>query len=198
MARLNKKTFKHKKFVTALIVLLVLAAGYWVYGQVTTYGNKRDFQQARKTIDTVYSQIVDQVGSPDSYKSGNSCSRSYQEFNGYVDMSCDVDISFVYAVSNREEAQNKINIMQKVINSKNELLKPSRPINTTIMTTGLVTTNYYGAQNFYKYGSLECTSKYVYNTPDDTFLKLKHDGKPLYVVIGCTGPAKKQYYPLNQ
>jgi len=75
---------------------------------------------------------------------------------------------------------------------------PTKPVSTQIITTGVVTTNYHGSQNFYRVNNLECTSKYVYNTPEETFLKLKHSGIPLFIVIGCTGPAKKQYYPLNQ
>jgi hypothetical protein len=177
---------------------LILAAGYWGYGQITTFSNKRNFQQARQTIDSIYSQIVDKVGLPDNTKKDSSCSRSYQEFNGYVDMSCDVDTSFVFSVSDKVDAQMKINLIQKIINDKKDILVPSKPINTIIRTTGVVTTNYYGTQNFYKYNGLSCTSKYVYDTPEETFLKIKKSGTPLYVVIGCTGPAKKQYYPLNQ
>jgi len=198
MARLNKKTFKHKKFVTALIVLLVLAAGYWVYGQVTTYGNKRDFQQARQTINVIHQSIISEIGEPDNSTNDSDCSRSYQELTGYGEITCNIETSLIYPVQSKGEAQGKIDSIQKIINRDSESLRPSKPIQTAIETTGVVTKNYYGVQNFYKYRGLQCTSKYVYNTPDDTFLKLKHVGEPLYIVIGCTGPAKKQYYPLNQ
>lgn len=198
MAKSNKNVLKHKKSLLALIIIVVLIAGYWIYGQVSTYTNKRDFQQAREAIDSIYKNVSKSASIPDNYSRNNVCARSYQELSGYGEITCDVETSFIYAVPNKAEAQDKINLIQKNINQKAKTLKPTKPINTNIETTGVVSKDYYGAQNFYKYGSLDCTSKYVYNTPDDTFLKLKSPGIPLYVVIGCTGPAKKLYYPLNQ
>jgi hypothetical protein len=197
VAKLNKNSLKHKKILLVIIVIAVLAAGFWVYGQASTYTNKRDFQQAKKMTDNIYNSIILKVGTPDNFSKKDTCSRSYQEFNGYGQINCDIDRSILYSVSNKEDAQEKINEIQSIINQVKDYV-PTRPINTTIVTTGVLNKSYYGVQNFYKLKNLDCTSKYVYNTPDDTFLKLNHPGTPLYVVIGCTGPAKKLYYPLNQ
>jgi hypothetical protein len=197
MARLIKKNFRHKKTILVILLLLILAAGYWVYGQITTFSNKRDFQQAQSITDIIYSSIIKQVGEPDNSKKSDTCSRSYQEISGYGEINCDINRSLIYSVDSKEDAQNLIISVQKIIN-QNKSYSPAKPIKTSIETTGVLRTNYYGVQNFYKLKSLDCTSKYVYDTPEDTFLKLKHEGKPLYIVIGCSGPAKKQYYPLNQ
>jgi len=197
MARLKTKTFKRKKILLALLLLLIFAAAYWAYGQITTFSNKRDFQKAQSITDIIYSSIVKQVGVPDNSRESNTCSRSYQEISGYGAITCDIDRSLIYSVDSKEEAQKLIDSVQKII-SQNKSYLHTKPIKTSIETTGVLRTNYYGVQNFYKFKSLDCTSKYVYDTPEDTFLELKHEGKPLYIVIGCTGPAKKQYYPLHQ
>jgi len=158
--------------------------------------NKRDFQRASRAIDSIYAEIVSQVGQPDNTKRSQTCSRTYQEFSGYGPPNCDVDIEFTYGVASLSGANKIYKSIQYIVT--HDSLKSVSPLSSKITRT-LISDKYYSeAQDNYVFNSLNCTSKYVYDTPQDTFLTLKtnKDLKSLYVVLGCSGAARQQYYPL--
>ena len=53
---------KSHKFYSLLVLIVLLISGVFVYQKVALELNKRAFAQARTTIDTVYADIVAQVG----------------------------------------------------------------------------------------------------------------------------------------
>jgi len=74
---------------------------------------------------------------------------------------------------------------------------PAQSLSSEISDRLVVNTIYHAASDKYKLASLQCTVNYVFDTPDETFLKLKDaNKKPFEITIGCYGPAKQQYYRL--
>ena len=50
----------------------------------------------------------------------------------------------------------------------------------------------------YKISKLDCSIKYSYDTPANTYLTIKsQDEKSFYITMGCDGLAKSQYYPVD-
>lgn len=182
----------------ALVVIAILIAGYWIYGQASTYTNKRDFQQANASINNAEKQISTDIGKPDKSEHQNNCSRSYQELTGYGEITCYIDFSFAYAMDNENQSNLAMSKIQVILKGSKVFARPQKSLASSLTDAVALSSEYHEAQDIYKYRDLTCTAKYVYDTPQDTFIKLKTDKKVFYTVIGCTGPAKKLYYPLNQ
>lgn len=188
------------KFKFFLLVIFLLIVGVFFYEKIALELNKRAFQQARTSIDTVYADIVAQVGQPDSYKRSNSCSRPNQEFT-QGPLSCNVATTMIYGVSNPSEANTKFKSIQTIVNSK-KIFKPTSPPADTIRaaSVGVITSS--TALDHYTINSskMDCAIKYVYDTPSETSLLLKMntpEEKAFYISIGCDDWARAQYYPKN-
>lgn len=185
----------HHKFYLILIIILLGVAGYFGYEKYAAWQNKRDFQQARAAIDSIYADIVRQVGPPDNSKRSNDCSRSYQEFTGYGNLTCDLNLELLYAVSDRNDATVHYKKIQTILGETSTLSTASK-LSTDIIDKLVVSSYYHEAQDSYMLKSLKCTSKYVYDTPQDTYLSIEGLKNYLFIVIGCSGNAISQYYPL--
>lgn len=186
------------RIITAVIFIAILVAGYFVYEAVAFRVNKHAIEQTRAAIDSVYSDIVVQVGQPDNYKQTNDCSRSYQEFTGYGDITCGIDTILNYGVNNEAEANNLVSRIQTII-SRNGSFNLTAPKSASITDRFVVNTSYHAASDSYKANGLNCKVNYVFDTPQETFLKISDNNKKVFeVTIGCYGPARGLYYPLAQ
>jgi len=191
---------RHHKFISILLFLTVLITGLFVYEKVALVLQRRAFQQARIAIDTVYANIVKNVGPPDNSKRQSECSKSY--FGAYkLIISCSVNNDFVYGVKNKEDADKLTTKIRMTINEHPELLRTNSAQNTGVDTNPAP--GYENTSSSYDYfktkDGLLCIFKYVYDNPSETYLKLQNhdDSKTFYVTSGCTGNAKEQYYPLQ-
>jgi hypothetical protein len=186
------------KLFSVLILIVFAVAGFFVYQKIALELNRRGFQQARSAIDTVYGDIVAKVGPPDNSKSINDCSRPSEEFD-QGPLSCSVGADFIYGVSDHNQANNLFRQIQGVIAQHPSLFHLAQALDTSIKDTLVVNTYYHSAQDYYKMGDMDCSIKYSYDTPSNTYLSLKGSDskKAFYVAIGCSDWAKAQYYPLN-
>lgn len=185
------------KFYSLLLLTVLLVAGIFVYEKVALELNKRAFSQARTTIDTVYADIVAQVGSPDNSKRAAECSASHVIF-GQGPISCSVDTDFIYGVSDKSEAIDQFKKIQAVI-SRNEQFKPTKTLSLTITDQIVVNSAYHTASDEFSSDGLPCIVNYVYDTPREIFLTINDKSKkPLQIVIGCHGIARAMYYPNSQ
>ena len=188
---------RRHKFLSLLYAIVLLVIGVFVYEKVALELNKRAFAQARTAIDTIYADIVAKVGQPDDYKVSNNCSRLSREFEREP-IVCNVNTSFIYGVSNEDEANSLFKKIQGFISDYKTTFKPIKPLSSSITSLLVVNTYYHDAQDYYKIGVLDCTAKYVYDTPEETYLQLKESRlKPFYIRIGCSDWARQEYYPLQ-
>lgn len=185
------------KFYSLFLVVVLLVAGIFVYGRIALELNKRAFAHARAAIDTVYADIVKNVGQPDNFKRSSTCSRPNQVY-GQGPLSCEVSTTFIYSVLNMSQANIYHKKIQTIVD-KQEVLKLSKPASSGI-TTGLVVNTYYSdAHDFYRNNGLNCEVSYWYDTPRQIELQIRDKNKkPLEVSITCNDWAKAQYYPSDQ
>ena len=183
---------KEHKLLSLLILVVLGVVSFFVYQRVALELNKRDFQQARAAIDKVYADIVTQVGRPDNSKRVNDCSRPDQEF-GQGPLSCSVGIDFIYGVNNELDADTLFKKIQAVIGSHGDL-KPTKALDDSIHDTLVVNSYYHSAQDFYSVSDINCSVKYTYDTPRETFLSINSNLKTFYVSLGCDGAARASYY----
>jgi hypothetical protein len=181
MAKTKRSLINNKLY---LILALLFMAGFFIFNHLSVQSNKRNFEHARTAIDSVYSGTTSVLGNPDAHRRVNTCGGSQ----------CTVYTSFVYAVDNKNQADEYFKKIQTQISSQKSLV-PTRPV-----SSGLSHSNGFdGAQDLYSYGKLTCTAKYTYNPPQITLLRVKNiASNPLYVELGCTGAAKKNFYPSSK
>ena len=162
-------------------IFVVLIAGFLVYNHLSVQANKKNFQEARTSIDSIYSSVISALGEPDASKRLSSCGGSQ----------CTVYTSLVYGVSDKNQANEYFAKIQAKIKNQSAFV-PAKPLSTSLASANGFDT----AQDLYADGKLSCTSKYTYNPPQVTLLQVKSaSSKPLYIEIGCTGSAKKSFYP---
>ena len=87
---------------------------------------------------------------------------------------------------------------QAVIGS-NSTINPEGALSSSIQDAVAVNTEYHAASDKYSLQGLSCIANYVFNTPSETYLKIKNVLKPpLQISFGCFGEAKSQIYPTIQ
>jgi hypothetical protein len=193
-----KTKTKNIRFVWFLGVAALIIVGFLVYQYISTQLNKRDFQQARAAIDTIYADIVARVGQPDNSKRTNDCSRPSEEFT-QGPLSCSVGTDFIYGVDNEQQANQLFKQIQAIIAAHPELFKSTKPLSSSITDTLVVNTYYHSAEDYYsRGGNMDCFNKYIYDTPREIDLSVINPSqKPLQINIDCSDWAKAQYYPLE-
>jgi hypothetical protein len=193
----TKKSRRSKWLIYSILFLILLVSGYKVYDHFSIAANKRAFQNARAAIDNIYFDSIKQLGPADSAEASSDCSRTYKEFTGYTDLTCEVDTRFIYAVVNESEASGIFKKVQAIISQKDSVMKPSQAMASSIKDSLVVSTVYHSASDTYKINGLSCTVNYIYDTPREIDLSIKNPNmKPFEITIGCSGPAKQQYYRL--
>jgi len=182
-------------FILTILVFAIL--GFLLYEKIALYENRRNFQQARLAIDSVYADIVRQIGQPDNHKRIDNCTRRYMEFTGYGDITCHVDDSLIYGVQDKDQAQDMYKKIQKIIGLSSNRFKLSGSLSGSITDGFAVNAPYHSASDSYDFSGLKCTANYVYNTPSETSLKINDREKtPFEVTFGCFGSAKALFFPL--
>lgn len=182
------------KFYSLLLLITVLIVGIFVYEKVALELNKRAFAHARTAIDTVYADIVKNVGQPDNTALASECSRAHVTF-GEGDLTCSIDTDFIFGVKDEDEATALFKKIQGVIN-KHRDFKPTRPLSLKITDQTVVNSAYHTASDEFISAGLPCIVNYVYDTPREIFLSINDSSKkPFQIVIGCNGKAWALYYP---
>lgn len=198
MARAKtKSSSKIRLLVYLTAAVVVLIGGFVLYNKHATANNKKNFQDARSTIDNIYYDAVKQIGPADNAQLSSNCSKTYKEFSGYGNLACHVDIAFIYPVSSGDEANSILEKIQSNIKKKYPSLKTVGNLSGSIRDSSTVNTAYHTTSDTYELEGLKCTANYVFDTPSETSLAIKDSSKkPFEITIGCWGPAKQQYYRL--
>lgn len=184
---------KSHKFYSLLILIVLLVAGYFVYDKIALELNKRAFQNARVAIDTVYADIVKEVGQPDDFKHENFCSRPNVTF-GEGPLSCDVSTTFIYGVADMDDA-NRVFKKTQITISTYKKLKPTKPLLSSITSVPVGDVIYSSATDYYKMSGVDCITSYWYDTPRQIELAINHKNKkPLEISLSCNNWARAQFY----
>lgn len=183
------------KILFLLFIITLLLAGVFIYQKVAQELNKRAFQQARTAIDSVYSDIVTQVGQPDNSKRNNFCSRPNREFEPGP-LSCDVSTSFIYGVEDEDQANAYLKKIQAII-STHSSFKNTKALTSSLKASQVVNSVYHTSDDNYRISGIDCVVSYVFNTPREINLTLMDKNKKGFEVsLSCFSDARSQYYPL--
>jgi hypothetical protein len=187
--------FGRHKIISTILLIIVLVTGYFVYEKIAYQMNKHAFAETKSSIDTVYSNIISKVGSPDDKRNISTCS-PVREVYGNGSTSCTLIIDFIYPVNNKREADDLRVRMQNTVSQNSNLLKPvqnpstNSQVNTSSRSDSEPATDYFRAK-----GGVPCRIDYIYNPTFNTELNLKERGKQnFYISIDCFGHSRGIYY----
>ncbi|PJE65372.1 hypothetical protein COU91_02030 [Candidatus Saccharibacteria bacterium CG10_big_fil_rev_8_21_14_0_10_47_8] len=176
-----------------LAVLVLLGGSFFAYQNYAKWQDKHKFEQAQTSINELYSEIVAKVGQPDNYKKTNSCSRPNLKFE-QGPLSCNVGVDILYGVDNIQAATNIFSTIQNgIVKESSSFVRIADSKDKGSLPSSTVSSDNYKDSK----SGMECTIKYAYDSPFDTFLTLNKEStsKPLFISIGCYASAKKGYYP---
>src|SRR5437868_15522224 len=94
---------KGHKIISFFLLIILAVAGIFVYEKVAYEMNKRAFAQAKTAIDSVFADIVRQVGPPDDKKFNLKC-HAIREVYGDGPTSCTLTIYFIYPIADKARA----------------------------------------------------------------------------------------------
>lgn len=191
-----------------LIPLLIIAAavalplGIFAYGKYSARQDRQKFEQARAAIDSVYADIVAQVGPPARHKSDQSCDYASSEF-GKGPLGCSIYMAFAYAVKDASQATqlakkvnstaaNRTDLFAISYSNTNQSL-PFSPLKDA-HDYQIVSNDYLG-----KKSRLDCYLISTYAHKDSLYLSIttKNSEENLSVLLGCKGPVKEEIYPVK-
>lgn len=186
------------KLYSLFIFIVLLVVGFFVYEKIALELNKQAFAQARVAINTVYADIVSQVGQPDNSKQTSECSRSHVAI-GDGPLSCYLDTEFIYAVTNKQQADQLMKNIKSVINNNTDLFVSSSAPTSIIYVNPAPSSGSNSEINYYSTSGLFCAIKYVYDTPKETFLELlnHNNKKTFFAALSCSGDAREAFYSLQ-
>ena len=162
---------KKHKWLTSLAVFALVVIGVAAYYKISLELNRRAFEQASQAIDTIYADIVKEIGPPDDHRNSKECSQSYSGPYNLV-TSCGVHVDFIYSVDDKEQADDKLRKIRSIVENRPDLIRPvSMPESDIVTTPAPGNSNLNTSINYYKSnGGILCIFKYVYDSPEQTYL----------------------------
>jgi hypothetical protein len=197
MPRLTK--LPNNKWAMFGILSLVIIAGFLVYRQFEIKEEKQRFEQARASIDALYTEIVAIAGEPDKTETSESCGYAERKFDRGP-RSCNVRTAFVYSLSD-EKAAN-----QQYKSVKSGLSESQGYFTITFTNEGerLPLKPYDESfENEIDYSmrevltSMNCSLSVRYGSSDADwhFINSTAERNSISVSMGCRGDAKAEHYP---
>lgn len=169
----------------------MVIAGLLIYLRIDLELNKRAFQQANHAIDTIYANIVKEIGPPDDSRSENRCGKG-QGLLSDGPWRCYINLFFVYGVANKEQSDQNINRIRSIITASQSGLKPTAPTPITKAAGNTSVTDYYQADK-----KISCEAIYEFDTEFGGFLNLNNPSdKRLTIAISCSGVARANYFKI--
>jgi len=178
-------------FALLLVVVLLGVLAFIGVNKLIIYNQKKQFDQAEKSLDTLYTDIVKNVGQPTSVNKDNHC--SYQSTAwGNGDRGCSVGVDAYYDnISNKQEAiATARNIESRLENiSYVSILRKLSENEDTYVKPG----NYSSSDDIkFKDQNLKCYVSYVLDKKE-----LYSENATLRVSMNCYGDAKAEFYPVK-
>ena len=184
---------KKHKWLSLLLILLIIGLSVGVYDAVSYRFDKRAWFQAKENINTTYADIVARIGQPAGHLSHDRCGGATGPYGEDREILCEVSIAYIYPVVDSSHANKLKAKIRELVNSRSDIWLPSQPTNASSFipeSEGGPTQDYYKT-----YMDVKCETFYSFNPPFETQLKLKDTSKKVfYASLSCKGDAKGKYF----
>jgi hypothetical protein len=186
---------KKHKWLSLLILLLIVVIGALAYDAIAYRLDKRAWFQAKESIDTIYADIIAKVGQPDDYIKYGNCRGFRGELGEENPINCEIYTSFIYAVNNQIKVDKLKSDARNIVNSHNDIWLSSQATSQNPFipeSEGGPGGDYYITPK-----NIECNAYYDFTPSFNTKMKLKdasNGNKQFYISLSCAGHAKGKYF----
>lgn len=188
--------FWNKHWQLILIAVLVVGnLGFIGVNKLIIYNQKQQFDQAEKSLDTLYASIVKDVGQPTSITKSKSCDYASTE-GGRGSRSCGVDFVLKY----KGNAPQSNALAKSLVN----LLKSSEVAKVTYERLGLFkdgSSSTYSSDFAFDLELVKVMSKHCSLSANyfdkNGINSIVLENSYLEIGFGCSGSAKAEFYPVK-
>jgi len=197
---INTKILKKNQGLILILILFVAVGGLLFYRDYSIKADKDRFEQAKASIDKLYSDIVANAGEPANAEKSQSCGRA--EFkNSGGPLSCLVRIAFVYAVKDSADATDKYGAVQQAISKYGDIFIKTFSNEAEVYPFSALADDRddkeIGVSLAEIKSGMGCSIRVVYAHGEDLSHRLSIGGAPeaLSGSIACQDGAKAEHYP---
>lgn len=187
---------RRHKWLAFFAAILFVILGIFIYYKVSLELNRRAFQQASYAIESIYADIVKEIGLPDDSRNSQGCG-GFQGVYGEGPISCDIRVIFIYPVKDLTSANQLQEKIKRVINDQKNLFMPIQAPQVDSSTSGIVVSDSAPSRYYYETASgIECSVVYIFDPSSESRLSLKdkENNKVFYINMNCSGPARAKYF----
>lgn len=185
-----------------LVILLVTGLiGFGVYRDYSIKADKEKFEQAKASIDALYTDIVARAGEPEKVEIKESCSRASRKLEKGP-LSCGSHVYLVYPTANESEATALVININDTLNLASDTLKITYTNSSTELPFEEVNASVKRQETSSSFidirSGISCSMSFVYALSGDLYHVFSSDvsEKSTSVQIVCGDSAKAEYYPL--
>lgn len=193
----------NKHWQVILILVLVFGIlGFIGVNKLIIYNQKQQFDQAEKSLDTLYANIVKDVGQPTSMTKDKSCSYASTE-GGSGDRRCQISLALYYQNQEDEATANLTanNIDDTISKIKNSILVDNSLLGNLRFSAS---SDYFSRESneVDAKGGLICSVGYYYGTDlSRTILRNQYfkipTGTNFITLISCYNDSLAEFYPVK-
>lgn len=197
-----KNWVKSHRLLSVLVLVLLILGGFLVYRQYSIAQERQRFEQARASIDELYTEIVATAGEPDKSERSQSCGYASRKFDRGP-RSCSVRVQFVYGVTSNEDASNKFNQIRLGLKKKSDIFLVTYSNEQEVTPFKKLKANNdekeAGISTPEKRSGLSCSMRLIYAKSDNDshFIISTTQPESLSASISCYGDAKEEHYPVR-
>jgi hypothetical protein len=201
-----QKLIKSLPIYCLILVGLTAFSYFIVYQPYAVRQDKKRFEKAEASLDELYAKIVATVGKPDQEKKDKSCvySSPFNEFQTKGDLSCAVDLYFLFSPKSLASSNYVMAAMSKIIgtsphNSQGEHDYLGRPNPKNFVGYNGRGLSQKFSQNLnIQFDNVSCGISYIYPVValfDKEFSNLATEN--LEIILDCSGSARAEHYPVS-
>jgi hypothetical protein len=196
-----KQKVKSNQGIVLIVLLVVVVGGFVAYQQYAIWANKHKFEQARASIDTLYTDIVTQVRKPDKVERSQTCGYAARKYERGP-LSCGDYLYLVYGVADDSQATDIANNLVTVMSTDKDFEVTFSDVATNLPFTPISDgrEKELGLDLIEKKSGMHCSTEYIFAAKGDDSLYLSTDSTDLNLSIAfvCQGDARTEHYDLKK
>lgn len=198
------KAFWNKHWTVITVTVLVVGIfGFICVNKLIVYNQKKQFDAAEKSLDTLYASIINEVGQPTDVKKDKSCGYASTEW-GRGRRSCGISYQLSYKVNNSSEANSFRKKIEQQVESQDNTIISAGSLNRAPLEEPNLGNQYSQTNSNLRasLGLLKCDGAYYYGKDlketalNSDYLRIEKNTSFL-VILGCSGDAKAEFYPVK-
>jgi hypothetical protein len=181
---------KQNKWLTLTILVFIIFLALAVHHKIVVAADKKKFEQARMSLESLYSDIVAQVGTPERVERVNSCGYGNREFDRGP-LGCSVTLQLTFVLNDSVQASHLASQVDMIASQKSRTFKSTYSNSSSALPFNGPQIDISGGHDTGGYIDLKSMLSCATNSYFDKSSLLLH------TELSCGGSAKAPYYKVN-